>query len=63
MKTDGERLATLEEQNRWLMHEMKEARRDIKSLLSFKWKAVGVGIAFGALGSFAFEVVKGWASL
>ena len=40
-------VAKLKEQNKWIMGEMVELRKDVKSLIGFKFKVLGAGAVIG----------------
>lgn len=41
---DSSRLAVLEEQGRYMAHEMAEVKSDVKALLKFRWTFSGIAL-------------------
>lgn len=51
-------IATLIEQGKWIKDEIKSMRLEIKDLVAFKMKLIGIGIFCGSCGTMLFEIVK-----
>lgn len=57
--SDSAQIATLIEQGKWVIKEIEMMRSEIKELVAFKMKLIGVGIFCGAVGTMAFDFLKG----
>lgn len=54
----SEKIATLIEQNKWIIRTLAKIESEVHLLNNFRMKMVGGGIVAGVVGSLALDVVK-----
>lgn len=58
MDKTSESLGILKEQSRWIIQEIIEIKKDVKSLQAFKWKAMGAASLTAFLATILVEWIR-----